>query len=134
MSDKALERSIGNGLQFPIVLENNTSGLLRPTILYGDIALVQQNLKAILVYEIGQRIRQEYFGSSLWSTIEEPNNDILALKIANSLNGSVKLFEPRVNINNVQLRRLSNESVAVNLFYSIAYLADEQNLQFQINS
>ena len=133
MSDKALERSIGNGLQFPIVL-NNTSGLFRPTILYGDIALVQQNLKAILVYEIGQRIRQEYFGSSLWSTIEEPNNDILALKIANSLNGSVKLFEPRVNINNVQLRRLSNESVAVNLFYSIAYLADEQNLQFQINS
>ena len=116
MSDKALERSIGNGLQFPIVLENNTSGLFRPTILYGDIALVQQNLKAILVYEIGQRIRQEYFGSSLWSTIEEPNNDILALKIANSLNGSVKLFEPRVNINNVQLRRLSNESVAVNLF------------------
>ena len=134
MSDKALERSIGNGLQFPIVLENNTSGLFRPTILYGDIALVQQNLKAILVYEIGQRIRQEYFGSSLWSTIEEPNNDILALKIANSLNGSVKLFEPRVNINNVQLRRLSNESVAVNLFYSIVYLADEQNLQFQINS
>ena len=134
MSDKALERSIGNGLQFPIVLENNTSGLFRLTILYGDIALVQQNLKAILVYEIGQRIRQEYFGSSLWSTIEEPNNDILALKIANSLNGSVKLFEPRVNINNVQLRRLSNESVAVNLSYSIAYLADEQNLQFQINS
>lgn len=89
--------SIGSGAYFPIKLEQavGSDGKLESVqlpdgrvvpkigwyILRGDVALIKQNLTAILTYQIGQRFRQEDFGSRTWECLEEPNTSALNLMI-----------------------------------------------------
>ena len=91
--------TIGSGAYFPIKLEQALGSDGKPEsvqlpdgrvvpkigwyILRGDVALIKQNLTAILTYQIGQRFRQEDFGSRTWECLEEPNTSALNLMIKN---------------------------------------------------
>ena len=103
---------IGTGPYFPIKLttvldENgNPEQVVQPdgTIvnkiswrnLKGDINLIKQNLTSLFTYQLGQRIRQEYFGSRVWECIEEPNTQALSFMIKTFVKNSIVSWEPRI--------------------------------------
>ena len=59
-------------------------------------SLVRNNVTAIFVYQLGERFRQENFGSRLWECIEEPNNDLLAYMATAFVKESLLTWETRV--------------------------------------
>jgi Gene 25-like lysozyme. len=117
-------RSIGSGALFPIKLKTLTDENNNPV--YVDYAesrtsirddtqpdtstvpkvgwypeesfdLITNNLQAIFSWEIGQRFRQENFGHILWSTIEEPNTQVLNLKIKQFVIRAIQGWENRLS-------------------------------------
>ena len=58
--------------------------------------LVKQNVTSIFIYQIGERFRQENFGSRLWECIEEPNTDLLSYMAAKFVRESLLLWESRI--------------------------------------
>ena len=101
--------TIGSGAYFPIKLEQALGSDGKPEsvqlpdgrvvpkigwyILRGDVALIKQNLTAILTYQIGQRFRQEDFGSRTWECLEEPNTSALNLMIKNFVKDGIAAWE-----------------------------------------
>ena len=81
--------TIGSGGYFPIELTqaqdnkgNNlfidTNNGLKPKIgwypIKGTTNLIKQNIISLLIYHIGQRFRQEEFGTRIYECLEEPNS------------------------------------------------------------
>lgn len=105
---------IGIGAVFPIVLstpkdaEGNDryedrliDGVLTPVKLVGwypstGLNLVKNNITSIFIYQIGERFRQENFGSRLWECIEEPNTQLLEYMVTQFIKQSLSIWEDRV--------------------------------------
>lgn len=58
--------------------------------------LVRNNLTALFTYHIGERFRQENFGTRLWECIEEPNTDTLSFLAANFIKEALSYWEERI--------------------------------------
>lgn len=58
--------------------------------------LIKHNLTSILIYQIGQKFRDESFGTRLQECIEEPNTQLLEFLIKDFLKTSIPLWEPRI--------------------------------------
>lgn len=141
--------SIGNGAGFPIKLTTVMKdgkpemvtlpdGTMVPKVRWaisrGDTELIKQNITSILVYQIGSRIRQEYFGSRLWEAIEEPNTAFLRAQIMNFINDSISLWEPRVGSIDVEVTRTSKESLGLHLVFTITGVDGSIDVYFGINN
>lgn len=129
-------RSIGSGALFPIILKTRTD--VDNNIIYTDYAeysrtndnntppnvstvplvgwypeesfdLITNNLQAIFSWEIGQRFRQENFGHILWSTIEEPNTQVLNLTIKQFVLRAIQGWENRLADIKVRTARESSK-------------------------
>lgn len=106
--------TIGQGALFPIRLSTPTDKGGNPeytTIMvngvptkvlkvgwYPDegIELVKNNITSLLIYQIGERFRQEDFGSRLWECIEEPNTQLLHHMVTTFIRDSIQNWESRV--------------------------------------
>lgn len=106
--------TIGMGAMFPIVLstptdaegneeyvENLINGVVTRVKKVGwypstGLNLVKQNVTSLFVYQIGERFRQENFGSRLWECIEEPNTDLLSYMAAKFVKESLYTWETRI--------------------------------------
>ena len=107
--------TVGTGAMFPIALstpkdadgndeytETLVNGVVTRVKKVGwypstGLNLVKQNVTSIFVYQIGERFRQENFGSRLWECIEEPNTDLLSYMAAKFVKESLYLWESRIN-------------------------------------
>ena len=56
----------------------------------------KNNVTSIFIYQIGERFRQESFGSRLWECVEEPNTDLLAYMATVFVKQSLTAWESRV--------------------------------------
>lgn len=91
---------IGVGALFPIVLSESDQGKgWYPA--QGDPALIENNLRALVEYAIGQRFRQEEFGTRLWECIEEPNTQALTFLIKKFLTQAITKYESRIKIKKI---------------------------------
>ena len=106
--------TIGMGAMFPIVLstptdaegneeyvENLVNGVVTRVKKVGwypstGLNLVKHNVTSLFVYQIGERFRQENFGSRLWECIEEPNTDLLSYMAAKFVKESIYAWETRI--------------------------------------
>lgn len=100
-----LKQAIGVGAGFPIYLSHNDQGQTLWKPLEGDINLINQNIASILNYSLGQRLRQEDFGSRLWEVIEEPNHQSRDFLIRRFIKDSLEEFEERIRLTDVVLTR-----------------------------
>lgn len=96
--------SIGTGALFPIQITESDQGKGWYPV-QGDPTLIENNLRALVEYSIGQRIRQEDFGTRLWECIEEPNTQALNFLIKEFLQQAIKAYESRISINKVTTER-----------------------------
>jgi hypothetical protein len=71
MANNLYTNIIGIGPLFPIRITENEKGEKGWYPVNGDIELVHNNLSALLWYDIGQRFRQEDFGTRLWECIQK---------------------------------------------------------------
>lgn len=144
--------TIGSGAYFPIKLEQavGSDGKLESVqlpdgrvvpkigwyILRGDVALIKQNLTAILTYQIGQRFRQEDFGSRTWECLEEPNTSALNLMIKNFVKDGIAAWEPRITALKVLALKPTKESIRLLIYFKVqdSQRIEELNFQYNLNN
>nr|WP_325299716.1 GPW/gp25 family protein [uncultured Dysosmobacter sp.] len=144
--------SIGSGAYFPIKLEQALGSDGKPEsvqlpdgrvvpkigwyILRGDVALIKQNLTAILTYQIGQRFRQEDFGSRTWECLEEPNTSALNLMIRNFVKDGIAAWEPRITALKVLALKPTKESIRLLIYFKVqdSQRIEELNFQYNLNN
>lgn len=144
--------TIGSGAYFPIKLEQALGsdgkqesvqlpdGRVVPKIgwyiLRGDVALIKQNLTAILTYQIGQRFRQEDFGSRTWECLEEPNTSALNLMIKNFVKDGIAAWEPRITALKVLALKPTKESIRLLIYFKVqdSQRIEELNFQYNLNN
>lgn len=144
--------SIGSGAYFPIKLEQSVGKDGKPEsvqlpdgrvvpkigwyILRGDVALIKQNLTAILTYQIGQRFRQEDFGSRTWECLEEPNTSALNLMIRNFVKDGIAAWEPRITALKVLALKPTKESIRLLIYFKVqdSQRIEELNFQYNLNN
>lgn len=144
--------SIGSGAYFPIKLEQPVGKDGKPEsvqlpdgrvvpkigwyILRGDVALIKQNLTAILTYQIGQRFRQEDFGSRTWECLEEPNTSALNLMTRNFVKDGIAAWEPRITALKVLALKPTKESIRLLIYFKVqdSQRIEELNFQYNLNN
>lgn len=140
---------IGSGAMFPIQLEQsknnqglvelvlNENGVLVPKVGWyiktGDIELIKQNITAILTFQIGQRFRQESFGSRTWDLLEEPNTSALELIIAEYIRNGLGNWEPRIyNIQVESIRQYTSIYLHISFSVKGTNLSSDSYYQYNI--
>lgn len=144
--------TIGSGAYFPIKLEQSVGKDGKPEsvqlpdgrvvpkigwyILRGDVALIKQNITAILTYQIGQRFRQEDFGSRTWECLEEPNTSALNLMIRNFVKDGIAAWEPRITALKVLALKPTKESIRLLIYFKVqdSQRIEELNFQYNLNN
>ena len=123
--------AIGIGAIFPIELEENDQGQTGWYPVYGDSKLIEENIKALLLYEIGQRLRQEDFGTRLIEVLEEPNTS-LSFLIREYIMQALNKYESRVRITKISSTRL-NQKLHILLEFKIIELNMDSFIEAQYN-
>ena len=124
--------AIGIGAIFPIELEENDQGQTGWYPVYGDSKLIEENIKALLLYEIGQRLRQEDFGTRLIEVLEEPNTSALSFLIREYMIQALNKYESRVLITKISSTRL-NQKLHILLEFKIIELNLDSFIEAQYN-
>ena len=71
---------------------------------------------------IGQRFRQENFGSKLWQCIEEPNSQALSFIIKEFLKQAIGAWEQRITFQSITVTR-----VDAKIHIEVAYVVNGTN-------
>lgn len=122
------EKVIGRGPLFPIQLTTNDQGKVGWYPVNGDPNLIKENISALLYYMIGQRIRQENFGTRLWECIEEPNVQALSFLIKDFLTSALTTWEDRIILQDIQTARVDSK---INIL--VTYVINGTNSSQYIN-
>jgi phage baseplate assembly protein W len=109
---------IGSGPLFPIQLTPDNQGNIGWHVVRGDIQLIDNNITSLLNYEIGQRLRQEDFGTRLWECIEEPNTQAQAFLIKGFIQEALNNFEDRIKFKASEVYR-DGSTLTIVLHYII---------------
>lgn len=118
---------IGRGVLFPIQLTTNAEGKTGWYPVEGSKALIVNNVNAILLYMLGERFRQEDFGSRLWECIEEPNTQAQAFLINTFLKEALSTWEDRIIYDHSEVTREASK-VHIRLFYKLVQLGQTSSL------
>ena len=124
--------AIGIGAIFPIELKENNQGQTGWYPVYGDSKLIEENIKALLLYEIGQRLRQEDFGTKLIEVLEEPNTSALSFLVREYIMQALTKYESRVVVTKISSTRL-NQKLHILLEFRIVELNQDSFLEAQYN-
>ena len=152
---------IGNGVTFPIILsspkdeEGNTimipktdmdgkveydeegNPIMIPKVGWyvksGDMNLIKNNLTSVFIYQLGERIRQENFGSRLWEALEEPNDRLLVNMVNLFIKASVAKWEPRIKALDVSLEK-QNTKLLIQISFMVDSSGSVENLEMEYNS
>ena len=132
MEDNLYEKIVGNGMVYPIVLGTNSEHKTGWYPVIGDTKLISDNLNALLQYTIGERFRQEDFGTRLIEVLEEPNTSALSFLIREYIMQALNKYESRVLITKISSTRL-NQKLHILLEFKIIELNLDSFIEAQYN-
>lgn len=121
---------IGRGSLFPIILTQNKSGTTGWYPVQGDPNLIKHNLKTLIEYHIGQRFRQEYYGTRLWECLEEPAVPILLRLVNEFIQNSIAQYESRIVFSKVD-GYMKGSKIYLNITYKLDDTQDNLTIQFK---
>lgn len=124
--------AIGIGAIFPIRVTQNESGQTGWYPVEGDVALIEDNIKALLLYELGQRLRQEDFGTRLTEVLEEPNTSALSFLVRKFIMMALNRYESRVKINRIRTTRLT-ASLNILIEFTIRGINKDSSIEANYN-
>ena len=133
MEDNLYEKIVGNGMTYPIVLGTNSDKKTGWYPVLGSTKLITDNLNSLLQYSIGERFRQEDFGTRLWECIEEPNTQAQAFLINTFLKEAISLYEDRINYKEAIISRSGNK-LHIEMHYILKQSNEEKSLGITYNN
>lgn len=107
------EKSIGSGPLFPIQLQKGSWNPVK-----GSLELIENNIISILVFQVGQRIRQEIFGNRNYECLEEPNTNTTRLLVYRFTKNAIAAWEPRIELMENKVSFTSSE-ILIHIKYRI---------------
>ena len=133
MEDNLYEKIVGNGMTYPIVLWTNSDKKTGWYPVLGSTKLITDNLNSLLQYSIGERFRQEDFGTRLLECIEEPNTQAQAFLINTFLKEAISLYEDRINYKEAIISRSGNK-LHIEMHYTLKQSNEEKSLGITYNN
>lgn len=139
--------TIGSGGYFPIELTqaqdsegNNmfidTSDGLKPKVgwypIKGTTNLIKQNIISLLIYHIGQRFRQEEFGTRIYECLEEPNTQVLEFLVKDFIRDSINYWEPRIEALAINTTR-EYDKILIHLRFRVKLSRAVDEIKFEYN-
>lgn len=91
-------------MPYPIL--KHPLGLLRTQ---GGINQIKSDLLALLLTEPGERVMLPSFGTPLKKFMFEPNDPTLAENVRNSIIDSIRTWEPRIQVTDIQVTNSASE-------------------------
>ena len=134
--DRIDKNPLGRGATYPIYLTEDNQGNTGWHVSNKGINLIENNLCSLLSYELGQRIRQEEFGTRLWECLEEPNTQALNFLINKFLREAISTWEDRIEYQRSEINR-DHHKLYIKLFYKVKatnlinYASVEYNLEYR---
>lgn len=116
--DKINKNPMGRGATYPIYLTKDDQGNTGWHVSSKGINLIENNLCSLLSYELGQRIRQEEFGTRLWECLEEPNTQALNFLVNTFLREAISRWEDRIEYQRSEINR-DHHKLYIKLFYKV---------------
>ena len=111
------EISIGSGMTYPITLSQGENGVGWYPVT-GDTKLIENNLETILNYQIGEKLREEFFGTRLWECLEEPNSQAQSFLINQFLRRAFASWESRIYFNKSVITR-EGSKLKITFYYTV---------------
>lgn len=116
---------IGRGLRFPMGVDHT-----------GSIALtngahdLDRSIRVVLVTAPGERVMRPEFGCRIWQLLFEPINANTLGLMAQAVREAVAQWEPRVQVEDVQVRPDASEGglVHIDITYVVRTTNDRRNL------
>lgn len=133
MADYNPTSSLGVGATFPIRLSTNSKGETGWYPVSEDPVLIENNLRSLIEYTIGQRFRQENFGTRLWECIEDPNTGALAYMARRFLEEAIRTYETRIQINKVTTTRY-NQYLQIVMEYKVVGINSDYSMTLNYNN
>lgn len=84
----------------------------------GKVELINQNLQSLMFTQIGQLIRNEYFGSRVNECLEEPNTQTLSFLVRRFIKDAIESWEPRLRFLESKVNK-QNEKLFIYIRYEI---------------
>lgn len=132
MENNFYTNTIGIGVLFPIILTENDLGEKGWYPVNGDVELIHNNLSSLIWYDIGQRFRQEDFGTRIWECIEEPNTQALAFLIKDFLKRAISSYESRITFKDLKLG-INGSTISIEMSYVVNGTGNQQILGITYN-
>ena len=125
---------IGRGVTYPIILTYGDDGKTGWRPISSD-KLIGHNLSSVLNYSIGQRFREEDFGTRLWECLEEPNTQALAFLVDQFLKDCISKWEPRITYKSSTITR-DGSKLHILITYVINYTNSSKSatVTYDLNS
>lgn len=106
----------------------------------GDIKLVSnaeailQSIKMILFTRVGFRVgtKNENFGTDVMSFLFAPVVENTARYLGETIYTSLSLYEPRIKIENLNIKMIDDKSYDINIFYEILIPEESGTKKFNI--
>jgi len=104
---------IGNGLVFPIQLDNGRG------VISSGFDLIRGSIKNILAFKYGTRFFLAEFGSRINDLLEEPNDEILQNLVKRFIIDAITQWEKRVSTVDSSIIMIDDTSIQVSISYQI---------------
>lgn len=135
MGNELMKNIIGSGVTFPIVLSLNSWGETTWAPVVGDVKLIEDNIRSLLLHNLGQKLRCEDFGTRLNDCIEEPNNQVLSFLVKRFIVEGILQWEPRVELlqKDVIISQ-NNELMRIEVYPTIIDTQNTLSIDFNYNT
>jgi phage baseplate assembly protein W len=122
------ESYLGAGWSFPPVFDKTNAAI----VLVTEEDDVAQSLQILLGTRVGERVLQPRFGCDLDIMLFEPITTTLVANVKDMIRTAILYFEPRIDIDNIQINtvRVEDGLVLIELQYTILATNSRYNLVF----
>ncbi|MBW4668226.1 MAG: GPW/gp25 family protein [Cyanomargarita calcarea GSE-NOS-MK-12-04C] len=119
---------LGKGVGFPVTVENN--GVLAQAAYEESI---RQSVWIVLGTAKGERVMRPDFGCGIYDLVFEVNSPSTVGKVSQSVREALLLFEPRIDVLDVQVGSVSDfegEKLLINIDYQVRATNNVFNLVY----
>lgn len=120
------EKVIGQGLQFPIIVEDGT---VKPQT---GIELIRSCIKNILAFEPGEKYFQRDFGVPLKSLLSEPNDQYVEAILDYKLQTQLPLWDERLVVQDVTVTR-DGANLSVKVIVALTGVDPQENIDLTLS-
>ena len=119
---------LGSGWQYPPQFSKSDTSA--KVAMVSGPENISQSLKALLTTNLGERLMRPEYGCGISQLLFEPIDQRTVTKIRNSIADAILVYEPRINLLNVNVFQDQNNTGLLSI--SIEYIIKTTNSRFNL--